>query len=75
MKDTKQHIDELTVLLNQYNYQYYILDNPQISDYEFDMLLKDLALLEKENPEYAHVDSPTQRVGGALNKNLIFASK
>lgn len=68
MNDSKQRIDELTILLNQYNHQYYILDNPQVSDYEFDMLLKELASLEKENPEYVHVDSPTQRVGGTITK-------
>lgn len=68
MNDPKKRIDELTFLLNQYNYQYYILDNPQISDFEFDMLLEELALLEKAYPDFVHVDSPTQRVGGTITK-------
>ena len=68
MNDPKKRIDELSFLLNQYNYQYYILDNPQISDFEFDMLLEELTLLEKAYPDFAHVDSPTQRVGGTITK-------
>ena len=67
--DTKKRIDELTAILSQANYQYYVLDDPTIPDYEYDHLLRELEDLEKANPELARPDSPTQRVGGeALSK-------
>jgi DNA ligase (NAD+) len=67
--DIKQRIDEIKRLLNQYNYEYYALDNPSVSDYEYDRLLNELILLENENPELSTEDSPTKRVGGiAIDK-------
>ena len=67
--DTKKRSDELTAILSQANYQYYVLDDPTMPDYEYDHLLRELEDLEKANPELARPDSPTQRVGGeALSK-------
>lgn len=62
--DPKQEIQKLTEQLEHANYQYYVLDNPQITDYEYDMMLRRLEDLEKEYPQYASVTSPTRRVGG-----------
>ena len=59
-------IKELTELLNQYNYEYYVLDKPTISDQEYDRLMQELIHLEQEFPQYASPLSPTQRVGGAI---------
>lgn len=56
--------------LNKHNYNYYILDNPTISDYEFDMMLKELQELEKQHPEFFDENSPTMRVGGMVTKNF-----
>lgn len=56
--------------LNQHNYNYYVLDEPIISDYEFDLKLKQLQELENQYPEYFDENSPTQRVGGAITKNF-----
>lgn len=64
MDNAKLRIDELTELLNDYSYKYYVLDNPAVEDYEYDMLLRELTNLENEHPEYRHFDSPTIRVGG-----------
>ena len=63
--DTKKRIDELTAILSQANYQYYVLDDPTMPDYEYDHLLRELEDLEKANPDLLRPDSPTQRVGGA----------
>ncbi len=60
----KARIDELTQELQRHNYNYYVLSKPVISDFEFDQLLKELETLESDFPEFAHRDSPTQRVGG-----------
>ena len=62
--DAKQEIAALRAQLNEYNYQYYVLDQPTIPDYEYDRLLRRLEDLEKENPALITPDSPTQRVGG-----------
>ena len=56
--------------LNQHNYNYYVLDNPTISDFEFDQKLKQLQDLEAKYPEFFDENSPTQRVGGAITKNF-----
>lgn len=65
----KQRIDELTDLLNEANYRYYVLDDPTISDYDYDQMLHELEELEQSHPQYARKDSPTTRVGGeALTK-------
>ena len=59
-------IKELTELLNYHNHKYYVEDNPEISDFEYDRLLRELENLEAEYPEYASELSPTKRVGGAV---------
>ena len=56
--------------LNQHNYNYYVLDNPTISDFEFDQKLKQLQDLEAQHPEFFDENSPTQRVGGMVTKNF-----
>jgi DNA ligase (NAD+) len=56
--------------LEKHNYNYYVLDNPTISDYEFDMKLKELEALEAAHPEFFDPNSPTQRVGGQITKNF-----
>jgi len=68
--DIQQQIKTLSDELRQYNYNYYVLDNPTISDYEFDIKLKQLQELEAKHPELAQKNSPTQRVGGAVTKNF-----
>lgn len=65
-----QRMQELAQALNEHNYRYYILAEPSISDYEFDMLLKELEALEKKHPELAAPDSPTKRVGGEVTKKF-----
>jgi len=68
--DIQQQIETLSEELRQHNYNYYVLDNPTISDYEFDIKLKQLQELEAKHPELAEVDSPTKRVGGEVTKNF-----
>ena len=62
----KERIYELRELLNRYNYEYYVLENPTVSDYEFDSLLRELINLEEKYPECFDPNSPTQRVGGQV---------
>jgi len=57
-------VEELHLLLNQYNYEYYVLDNPSVPDAEYDRLMQELIALEEEYPELKTKDSPSQRVGG-----------
>lgn len=66
----QQQIQTLRDELNGHNYNYYVLDNPTISDYDFDNKLKELQQLESENPEFFDEHSPTQRVGGMITKNF-----
>ena len=54
-----EKISSLRKKLHDHNYRYYVLDDPIISDYDFDMMLKELDLLERENPEFFDVNSPT----------------
>lgn len=61
----RERISELTTLLKEAGYRYYVLDDPQMPDYEYDHLLRELELLEAEFPQWAEPDSPTKRVGGA----------
>ncbi|WP_179339104.1 NAD-dependent DNA ligase LigA [Winogradskyella ludwigii] len=68
--NTKQKIESLREELRQHNYNYYILDDATISDYEFDIKLKELQALEAAHPEFFDANSPTQRVGGAITKNF-----
>ncbi len=63
-------ITKLRAELNQHNYNYYVLDNPTISDFEFDMKLKELQDLESKYPEFYDENSPTLRVGGTITKNF-----
>jgi DNA ligase (NAD+) len=65
-------IQFLTAELNRHNYRYYVLDSPEISDFDFDMLLKELERLEKET-RHVEPDSPTQRVGGQVTKQFASA--
>jgi DNA ligase (NAD+) len=66
----EQQIQELTDQLNHYNYRYYQDNVSEISDFEFDQLLKELKSLEDQYPEFRLGDSPTQRVGGAITKSF-----
>ncbi|GLB49754.1 NAD-dependent DNA ligase LigA [Neptunitalea lumnitzerae] len=66
----KERILSLREELTHYNYQYYVLDNASISDYEFDMKLKELQNLEAKHPELYDANSPTVRVGGMVTKNF-----
>ena len=66
----KEQIETLREELRQHNYNYYIADNPTISDYEFDIKLKTLQGLENEHPEFFDANSPTLRVGGEVTKNF-----
>lgn len=68
--DIQNTIQKLREELNQHNYNYYVLDKPIISDYEFDFKLKQLQELESQYPEYFDESSPTQRVGGTITKNF-----
>lgn len=63
-------VDQLTKELNEHNFRYYVLAQPLISDYDFDMKMKQLEQLEKQYPDLAFSDSPTQRVGGAITKEF-----
>ncbi|BFP43612.1 NAD-dependent DNA ligase LigA [Flavobacteriaceae bacterium GF1] len=66
----KDKIKALREELREHNYNYYILDNPTITDYEFDMKLEELQKLEAAHPEFYDATSPTLRVGGAITKNF-----
>lgn len=66
----QQKIEDLRKELHQHNYNYYTLDNPTISDFEFDQKLKELQELEKAHPEFFDPNSPTVRVGGEITKNF-----
>ncbi len=68
--DVQQTINNLRKELNQHNHNYYVLDKPTISDFEFDIKLKQLQDLENQNPEFFDENSPTQRVGGTITKNF-----
>ncbi|MDR6737338.1 DNA ligase (NAD+) [Sphingobacterium sp. 2149] len=68
--DIEKKIKDLTAELNQYNYQYYVLANSVISDYDFDLKLKELEALEAQYPAFADPNSPTQRVGGDITSRF-----
>lgn len=70
MTTVESKIKELSQKLNTYNHEYYVLNNSTISDYDFDILLKELEDLEKQHPEFASENSPTKRVGGDITKNF-----
>ncbi len=69
-KDAEKRVKELSELLEKYTYQYYVLDAPEVSDYEFDMLMQELKGLESEFPELIRPESPTQRVGGVASSKF-----
>ncbi len=62
----KERIDELVTILNEANYNYHVLDNPTITDQEYDSLFRELQILEEKNPNLVRSDSPTHRVGGVV---------
>lgn len=66
MTDVRERMEELASLLDYHNQKYHVEDNPEISDFEYDAMLRELETLENENPEYASPLSPTKRVGGTV---------
>lgn len=70
MQSIEEKINKLREALNEHNYRYYVLDAPTISDYDFDLQLKELQELEKKYPEFFDANSPTQRVGGTVTDNF-----
>lgn len=74
MNTIEQQILTLREQLNNYNYHYYVLSQPLISDFEFDKLLAELQQLEQENPQFFDPNSPTQRVGSDINQNFTQVS-
>ncbi len=70
LKQARERINELTQKINHHDYLYYVRAQPEISDYDYDMLMKELFSLEKEFPELKAPSSPTQRVGGQVTKRF-----
>ena len=68
--DAKERIEELRKTINYHSKKYYDEDKPEITDYEYDMLMNELKKLEKENPQYITKDSPTQKVGGHAKEDF-----
>ena len=68
--DARERMKVLVELLNRYAYEYYTLDNPSVSDEEYDRLMKELINLEEMYPEYVDSNSPTKRVGGVVNESF-----
>ena len=62
--DIQKRMNDLFEILTDANYRYYVLDDPKMPDFEYDRLLRELEDLEKDHPDLARADSPTQRVGG-----------
>lgn len=69
--EAKTRIESLTSELKQHNYNYYVLAMPTIADYDFDKKLEELSALEKQYPEFADPNSPTQQVGGDITKDFV----
>lgn len=69
-EEARQRISDLSRQLEEHNHRYYVLHTPSISDQQFDFLLKELEALEREHPELASPNSPTQRVGGDITKDF-----
>ena len=69
-EQAKQRIDQLTNELNHHNFLYYVKSEPEISDYDFDMLLQELQALETQFPDFADANSPAKRVGGDITKKF-----
>ncbi|PYX55766.1 MAG: DNA ligase (NAD(+)) LigA, partial [Acidobacteria bacterium] len=70
-KDIQKKIDALRDKIRQHEYRYYVLDDPEISDAEFDKLMEQLKHLEAEHPDLITPDSPTQRVGGKPREGFL----
>ena len=70
MTSDQKRITQLREELREHNYRYYVLDQPIISDYEFDMKMQELVKLELEHPELYDANSPSQRVGGEGTKKF-----
>jgi len=72
MKDSRvQRATELRQQLEHHEHQYYVLDQPEISDAEYDVLMRELKALEEAHPELSSSDSPTQRVGGQPREGFV----
>ena len=69
--EAKTRIESLSTELKQHNYNYYVLAMPTIADFDFDKKLEELNALEKQFPEFADADSPTQKVGGFITKEFV----
>lgn len=67
----KEKIENLRKELDLHNYKYYVLSKPTISDYEFDMKMKELQTLESEHPEFNDPNSPTVRVGSDISTHFV----
>lgn len=70
MMSVKEHIEQLRKELNYHNHRYYVENNPEISDYDFDQLMHQLQVLEQQHPQYADPNSPTQRVGSDITSEF-----
>src|SRR5258708_37693955 len=70
-KDSQDEIESLREEIRHHEYRYYVLDDPEISDAEFDRLMNELKKLEADHPELITSDSPTQRVGGKPREGLV----
>ncbi len=68
--EAKERIEELKEQINHHNYLYYVKNQPEISDYEYDQMMRELMRLEKEFPEFATADSPTKRVGSDISNEF-----
>jgi DNA ligase (NAD+) len=68
MSDTAIRVEELRSQVNEHLYRYHVLDDPTVSDAQFDALISELRRLEAENPELVTPDSPTQRVGAPMSQ-------
>jgi DNA ligase (NAD+) len=69
--EAKERIERLKQDLEEHNYKYYVLNSPEISDFEYDILLNELETLEKKYPEFATEDSPTRKVGSDIQKEFV----
>ena len=65
LSEARERIEKLRTQINHHNYRYHVLDSPEVSDAEYDELMKELRNLESERPELMTSDSPTQRVGAS----------
>ncbi len=70
LNEARQKVRELSKKINEHNHRYYVLAQPVISDYDFDMMLEELIFLEKQFPELLDKNSPSQRVGGQITKKF-----